>query len=148
MGEDHYRHDSRGPRRACCGRGPPPGDIEVRTDPPGSRLRPYSRAGPGRPGSVALAGRLRSRHHIHAAGRGRRRHLRPVKFADTGWGVAWGLPGEARHGDALGLLAALGTSEQVLTSNLVVGETWTFLRRRDSHRTAVAFLDRIDALIT
>ncbi len=45
------------------------------------------------------------------------------------------------------MLAALGRSEQVLTSNLVVGETWTFLRRKDSHRTAVSFLDRVDALI-
>lgn len=70
-----------------------------------------------------------------------------MKFADTGWWVAWALPGDARHRDALGMLAALGRSEQVLTSNLVVGETWTFLRRKDSHRTAVAFLDRVGALI-
>jgi len=70
-----------------------------------------------------------------------------VKFADTGWWVAWALPGDARHHDALRMLAALGRSEQVLTSNLVAGETWTFLRRKDSHRTAVAFLDRIDTLI-
>ena len=70
-----------------------------------------------------------------------------MKFADTGWWVAWALPGDARHQDALGMLAALGRSEQVLTSNLVVGETWTFLRRKDSHHTAVAFLDRVDALV-
>jgi len=70
-----------------------------------------------------------------------------MKFADTGRWVAWALPGDARHHDALGMLATLGRSEQVLTSNLVVGETWTFLRRRDSHRTAVAFLDRVDALV-
>jgi uncharacterized protein len=69
-----------------------------------------------------------------------------VKFADTGWWVAWALPGDARHGDALSMLAALGGSEQVLTSNMVVAETWTFLRRKDSHRTAVAFLDRVDTL--
>ncbi|MBO0772366.1 MAG: PIN domain-containing protein [Actinobacteria bacterium] len=70
-----------------------------------------------------------------------------MKFADTGWWVAWALPEDARHNDALGMLDALGRSEQVLTSNLVVGETWTFLRRKDSHRTAVAFLDRVEALI-
>lgn len=70
-----------------------------------------------------------------------------MKFADTGWWVAWALPEDARHDDALGMLDALGRSEQVLTSNLVVGETWTFLRRKDSHRTAVAFLDRVEALI-
>ena len=70
-----------------------------------------------------------------------------MKFADTGWWVAWALPGDARHRDSLSMLASLGRSEQVLTSNLVVGETWTFLRRKDSHRTAVAFLDRVDALV-
>ncbi|HZC40379.1 MAG TPA: PIN domain-containing protein [Streptosporangiaceae bacterium] len=70
-----------------------------------------------------------------------------MKFADTGWWVAWALPQAARHDDALGMLDALGRSEQVLTSNLVVGETWTFLRRKDSHRTAAAFLDRAEALI-
>ncbi|MEZ0365243.1 type II toxin-antitoxin system VapC family toxin [Mycobacterium sp. pUA109] len=69
-----------------------------------------------------------------------------MKFADTGWWVAWALPGDARHTDALGMLAALGQSEQVLTTNLVAGETWTFLRRKDSHRTALAFLDRLDVL--
>jgi uncharacterized protein len=69
-----------------------------------------------------------------------------MKFADTGWWVAWALPGDARHHDALAMLADVGRSEQVLTSNLVLGETWTFLRRKDSHRTALAFLDRIEVL--
>jgi predicted nucleic acid-binding protein len=69
-----------------------------------------------------------------------------VKFADTSWWVAWSLPGDARHRDALALLARLGKGEQVLTTNLVVGETWTFLRRKDSHATALAFIDRIAAL--
>jgi predicted nucleic acid-binding protein len=46
----------------------------------------------------------------------------------------------------LAVLDHLGGTEQVLTTNLVVGETWTFLRRKDRHRTALAFLDRIDAL--
>ena len=45
------------------------------------------------------------------------------------------------------MLARLGSTEQVLTTDLVIGETWTFLRRKDSHRVAVAFLDRVDALI-
>ena len=34
----------------------------------------------------------------------------------------------------------------MLTTNLVAGETWTFLRRKDSHRTGLAFLERLDAL--
>jgi len=69
-----------------------------------------------------------------------------VKFADTSWWVAWALPDDARHRDALAVLARIGAGEQVLTTNLVIGETWTFLRRRDSHRTAVSFLDRLSAL--
>jgi predicted nucleic acid-binding protein len=69
-----------------------------------------------------------------------------VKFADTGWWVAWSLPGDHRHLDALAKLRGLGVSEQVLTTDLVIGETWTFLRRKDSHSTAVSFLNRIDVL--
>jgi uncharacterized protein len=44
------------------------------------------------------------------------------------------------------MLSDLGRSEQILTTNLVAGETWTFLRRKDSHGTALAFLDRLDRL--
>lgn len=51
-----------------------------------------------------------------------------------------------RHGSALTMLAAVERSEQILTTNLVAGETWTFLRRKDGHRTALAFLDRLDTL--
>ncbi len=70
-----------------------------------------------------------------------------MKFADTSWWVAWALPDDRRHLDALGALVTLGKTEQVLTTNLVVGESWTFLRRKDSHRSAVAFLDRVDELM-
>lgn len=69
-----------------------------------------------------------------------------MKFADTSWWVAWSLPGDGRHRDALAMLTHLGASEQVLTTNLIVGETWTFLRRKDGHPTALAFLDRIESL--
>jgi uncharacterized protein len=71
-----------------------------------------------------------------------------VKFADTSWWAAWALPGDARHVDALGVLGQLGRSEQILTTNLVAGETWTFLRRKDSHGTALAFVERLDALVS
>jgi predicted nucleic acid-binding protein len=69
-----------------------------------------------------------------------------VRFADTSWWVAWALPDDGRHADALALAGALGGREGVLTTNLVVGEAWTFLRRRDGHRTATAFLDAVMAL--
>jgi predicted nucleic acid-binding protein len=69
-----------------------------------------------------------------------------VKFADTGWWVAWALPADTRHEDALAMLRGLRRSEQILTTNLVAGEAWTFLRRKDSHRTALAFLGRLETL--
>lgn len=69
-----------------------------------------------------------------------------MKFADTGWWVAWALPGDGRHADALGMLSSLGRTEQVVTTNHVVGETWTFLRRKDSHPTAVAYFDRVELM--
>ena len=37
-----------------------------------------------------------------------------MKLADTSWWVAWSLPGEGRHNDALQMLAHLGPAEQVL----------------------------------
>ena len=69
-----------------------------------------------------------------------------MKFADTSWGVAWALPSDRRHDDALAVLRHMGRGERILTTNGIVGETWTFLRRKDGHRSAVAFLDRIDLL--
>jgi predicted nucleic acid-binding protein len=69
-----------------------------------------------------------------------------VKFADTSWWVAWSLPSDRRHADALAVLRHVGRSEQILTTNAIVGETWTFLRRKDCHRTAVAFVDRVATL--
>lgn len=69
-----------------------------------------------------------------------------MKFADTSWWIAWAFPGDGRHHDALAALASVAPTEEILSSNLVLGETWTFLRRRDSHRTAVDFLDRVESL--
>ena len=69
-----------------------------------------------------------------------------MKFADTSWWVALVLPDDARHRDAEAMLASVGSTERVVTTNWVVGETWTFLRCKDTHRTAVGFLDRINAL--
>ena len=66
-----------------------------------------------------------------------------MKFVDTSWWAAWALPEDARHDDALRMVARLGGGERLLTTNLVVGETWAFLRYRDSHHTAVGFLDEV-----
>ena len=43
-----------------------------------------------------------------------------MKLADTSWWVAWSLPGDGRHDDAVALLDHLGPNEQVLTTNLIV----------------------------
>lgn len=69
-----------------------------------------------------------------------------MKFADTSWWVAWSLPDDSRHGEALAALHAIRPTEQVLTTNLVVGETWTYLGRKARHATAAGYLDRIDQL--
>ena len=65
-------------------------------------------------------------------------------FVDTSWWVAWTLPGDARHGDALSIVARVGHRERLLTTNFVLGEAWTFLRSRDNHRTAVGLIDRVE----
>ena len=44
------------------------------------------------------------------------------------------------------MLTHVGPTERVLTTNHIVGETWTFLRRKDSHVTAINFLDRVATL--
>lgn len=69
-----------------------------------------------------------------------------MKFADTSWWVAWSLPGDSRHEEAVAMLTRLGPSEQVLTTNLIVGETWAFMSRKAGHRWAVEFVDRVEAL--
>ena len=56
------------------------------------------------------------------------------------------MPGDSRHLDALARFALVGDNERVVTTNLVVGETWTLLRQRASHRTAVGFIDRVELL--
>lgn len=71
-----------------------------------------------------------------------------MKFVDTSWWIAWSLPEDARHGDALEMMHLLREREQMLATNLVVGETWTFLRSRDGHRAAVGFIDRVELLVS
>ena len=69
-----------------------------------------------------------------------------MKFADTSWWVALVLPADPRHRDASRTLAVVPAGEQVLTTNLVAGETWTFLRRKAGHRAAIGFIDRLEEL--
>jgi predicted nucleic acid-binding protein len=65
-----------------------------------------------------------------------------VIFVDTSFWVALALPKDDRAAQARELVRRCETGELV-TSNHVRGETWTLLRRRDSHRTATGFLDML-----
>lgn len=57
-------------------------------------------------------------------------------FADTSFWAALGNAKDARHEIAKSLWAS--KPPVVLTSNHVLGETWTLLNRRSGHRAAVA----------
>lgn len=63
-------------------------------------------------------------------------------FVDTSFWVALQNRRDEHHGAATSLLELHG-DRQLLTTNHVRGETWTFLRRRAGHREAVAFLDAL-----
>jgi uncharacterized protein len=65
-----------------------------------------------------------------------------VRFVDTSYWVALRLRRDANHGDAVRLWSP---GHGLITTNHVVGETWTFLRRRDGHTPAVAFLDAVES---
>src|SRR3990172_3285845 len=66
-----------------------------------------------------------------------------VIFFDSSFWIAMRLPQDAHHDVALDLLERHGDGE-LLTSNHVRGETWTFLRRRAGHGEAVTFLDMLE----
>ena len=63
-------------------------------------------------------------------------------FVDTSFWVAARMRRDAHHRDAVELLERR-RDHPLVTSNQVRGETWTFLRRRDGHDGAVAFLDML-----
>jgi uncharacterized protein len=66
-----------------------------------------------------------------------------VIFVDTSFWIAIRLPRDDHHDEALALLDRHG-GDSLATSNHVRGETWTFLRRKAGHGSAVHFLDRLD----
>lgn len=65
-----------------------------------------------------------------------------MRFADTSFWVGLQVPRDRRHSDAVGVWRH--DRIPVRTSNLVVGETWTWLRRRVGHPAALRFLDAIE----
>jgi uncharacterized protein len=63
-----------------------------------------------------------------------------VKLVDTSFWVALFFAGDAHHGEARELWRA---ADSLLCTNHVLGETWTFLRRRRGHADAVRAIDAI-----
>jgi predicted nucleic acid-binding protein len=68
-----------------------------------------------------------------------------VRFVDTSFWVAFRFQRDDHHADAMALWA--DRRQPLLTTNLVAGETWTFLRRRVGHAEAVGFLDALQASV-
>ena len=63
-----------------------------------------------------------------------------MRFVDTSFWIGLLVPRARRHRDA----AALWSGRSPLrTSNLVMGESWTWLRRRAGHQTALRFVDTV-----
>jgi predicted nucleic acid-binding protein len=67
-----------------------------------------------------------------------------VRFADTGFWYALQERRDRHHAEASTL--ARRYRSRVVSSNHVIGETWTLLRRRSGHQAAVGFLDRLQRL--
>jgi uncharacterized protein len=63
-----------------------------------------------------------------------------VRFVDSSFWIALTLKRDANHEEARRLWEAGRGS--LLTTNHVIGETWTFLRRRDGHAVASRFRRR------
>ena len=64
-------------------------------------------------------------------------------FVDTSFWIALENTRDAHHADAATLLGTTAEA-QLVTSNHVQGEAWTWIRRRAGHHPAVRFLDRIE----
>lgn len=62
-----------------------------------------------------------------------------MRFADTSFWVALRFARDGRHPDAKAIWEE--GPGGLVTTELVLGETWTFLRRRAGHRQAVKFID-------
>jgi predicted nucleic acid-binding protein len=65
-----------------------------------------------------------------------------VRFVDTSFWIAFRFRRDDHHAESLTLWRDQG--QPMLTTNHVVGETWTFLRRRVGHHEAIGFLDVVE----
>jgi predicted nucleic acid-binding protein len=67
-----------------------------------------------------------------------------VIFVDSSFWIGLSDALDERHAEAADLLR-LRDRAQLVTTNHVLGETWTFLRKRHRHAVAMKFLDRVDS---
>lgn len=63
-------------------------------------------------------------------------------FVDTSFWIAESVTRDGRHTEAASLAGRL-REVPAITSNLILGEVWTLLRRRRSHFHAMSWLDRV-----
>ena len=66
-----------------------------------------------------------------------------TRFADTSFWIALVRSREHHHAAAVAIQQA--NREPILTTNLILGETWTFLNRRDGHDVARRTIELIRA---
>jgi uncharacterized protein len=64
-------------------------------------------------------------------------------FVDTSFWVALRNKKDQHHQEAIELLQARG-NDSLVTTNHVRGESWTYLRRKAGHQSAVDFLDALE----
>jgi uncharacterized protein len=67
-----------------------------------------------------------------------------VIFVDSSYWIAEALPRDGHHSTAA-QLAKRHATDTLTTTNLVVAETWTYIRRRSGHLRAIRWLDRLRA---
>ena len=66
-------------------------------------------------------------------------------FVDTGAWVALAIEDDAHHREAARIYPNLLKERQLLTTNLVVAETYILLRKAAGHAAAISFLEMIEA---
>lgn len=67
-----------------------------------------------------------------------------MRFVDTSFWYALQQRRDPQHHQARDIVRK--GPGRLLTTNLVLGETWTLVRRRNGHAAAVGFLDRVGVL--
>jgi predicted nucleic acid-binding protein len=66
-----------------------------------------------------------------------------VIFTDSSFWIAALVPRDRHHQEAL-MLLELAAREQLMVTNHILGETWTYLRNKAGHRRAVEFIERAE----